>query len=214
MENENMTPIPEQQVEQPVYEQVEQPAYQPVEQPEYQPVEQPTYQPVEQPAYQPVEQPEYQPPVQPQYQPPVQPQYQPEPPKKRTAKWKIIVPIVAGVLALAILAGVYFLFLRKNADGVVGAWRFDGGYINDAYVAEADAVLHVYEDQTAALVINGEETALTWKAAEGVKGEDRFDAAAEDGTTCVFRYFTDPDDPYCGDLLLYRNDGNMLYFIR
>ena len=164
---------------------------------------------------QPPVQPEYQPPVQPAYQPPVQPEYQPPvQPKKKTSKRKIVLLIVAGVLALAVLAGVYFLFLRKSDDGILGTWRFDGGYINDEYVAEADVVLHIYEDQTAVLVINGEETDFTWKTAESADGEERFDVAAEDGTTCAFRYFTDPDDKYCGDLLLYGNDQNMIYFIR
>ena len=144
--------------------------------------------------------------------PTAQPTDTPEqPPKKKTAKWKILVPIVAVALVLAILAGVYFLFLRKG-EGVVGTWHFDGGYVNDEYVEKADATLYIYEDETAKLVIDGEEIALTWSEAGSADGADRYDVLAEDGTVCTFRYFTDPDDEYFGDLLLYRNDENMLYF--
>lgn len=91
MENENLTPTPEQPPEQP-----------PV-QPQYQPPVQSQYQPPVQSQY---------PPQYPQYPQYAQPRYQP--PKKKIAAWKIVVPIVAGVLALAIFAGVCFLFLRAT----------------------------------------------------------------------------------------------------
>ncbi len=237
MENENLTPNPGQQwfhapqtleqPPQPLYPQPEQPVCPQPEEPAYQPPEQPAYQPPEQPVVQPP-QPEYPPqepvyqPEQPVVQPPQQANLPPEAvkPKKKTAKWKIIVPVVAGILVLALLAGAYFLFLRRDpnaapdGEGILGTWRFDGGYLNDEYVAGADATLYVYDDQTAKLVIDGEQTAFTWKPVEGTQGEERFEATAEDGTVCTFRYFTDPEDSYCGDLQLYRSEQNMLYFIK
>lgn len=114
MEPENMTPIPEQP-------QPEQSAPQPPVQPAQRPAP---------PQYRQPAPPQYRQPAQPQYQPPAQPQYpryqlqypqyaqpqqaQPAEPKKKTAAWKIVVPIVAGVLVLAILVGVCFLFLRST----------------------------------------------------------------------------------------------------
>ncbi len=88
MENEQMTPIPEQpQAQPPVepqyqkpfepqYQQPAQPQYQQPAQPQYQQPAQPQYQQPAQPQYQQPAQPQYQQPVQPQYQQPAQPQYQ------------------------------------------------------------------------------------------------------------------------------------------
>lgn len=302
MENENLTPTPEQPAQKPEQQPVQP---QPYQQPQYQP---PQYQP------QPVQQPQYPqylqyPPYaqQPQY-PPQYPQYaqqqypqQPQQPKKKTAAWKIVVPIVAGVLVLAILAGVYFLFLRptpiqkialsetelylKPEDGyelyftfepadasgfaytwtssdpnvatvenggvtavgegectitlhagdgleasckvtveapapdgadIVGTWRFDGAYFDDVYydVGEMDAKLYVYADNTAVVVIDGQATALTWEYSDSDESMDYYDVLDEAGTVCQFQYYADPSDEYYGDLTLYGDWENMIFFTR
>jgi len=302
MENENLTSVPEQPVRQP-----EQPSAQPQPpvQPPVQPA-QPQYQPyAPQPQYtrqQYPQYPQYGQPAQTQYPPYAQPpQYQqPAQPKKKVAAWKIAVPIAAGVLLLAILAGVYFLFLRttpvekiflsetelylKPEDGyeiyytfepadaafeytwtssdpsvatvenggvtavgegeciitlhagdgvearckvtvaaptpdgadIVGTWRFDGAYFDDVYydVDEMDAKLYVYEDGTAVVIINGEATALTWEYSDSDESMDYYDVIDEAGTVCQFQYYADPADEYYGDLTLYGDWENMIFFTR
>lgn len=133
MENENLTPAPEQPVQSP-----EQPAQVPVQPqypPQYRQPAPPQYPPQYRPPQPPQYPPQYRPPQRPQYPPqyrqPERPQYppqdrrpapqdpqpanndQPAQPKKKTAAWKIIVPI-AAVLMLAVLVCVYFLFLRST----------------------------------------------------------------------------------------------------
>lgn len=87
MENENLMPTPEQ------------PEQLPVEQPE-QPVQPPVEQPVQPPVPEQYQPPQYQPP---QYRPPV---------RQKKSVWKVLLPVAAGLLVLALLIGAYFLFLR------------------------------------------------------------------------------------------------------
>lgn len=201
MENDNLTPAPEQP-------------------------EQPVQQPVQQPA-QPQYRPPYQAPQYPQYPP--YPPYAPQPPKKKTPLWKILVPILAGVLVIALALGVYFLFFadapaerpneptaapQTDATDIVGTWRFDGAYVGDEYYYEADATLYVYDNSTARLILGGETTMLTWKFAESTDRDDRYTVRASDGTVCAFWLVTDPKDEDYGVLLLYGNQENIIYFVR
>lgn len=270
---------------------------QPYQPPQPQQPQQPQYQP--QPPYlqPPFQQPQYPYPFPyPQYPP-----YAPQPPKKKTAAWKVVVPVAAGVLALAILACVYFFFLRptpvaqlslsetelclqpgelyelsftyapadadafdsvwtssdpsvavvKNGsvtavgagecvvtlhagdeaqadcrvrveapgpDGadIVGTWRFDGAYFRDAYydVDEVDAKLYVYADHTASLVIDGEKTKLTWTYSGSEDGTDCYEVHDEADAVCQFQYDSDPDSEFYGDLTLYGDWENMIFFTR
>ena len=120
-------------VQQPTYEQpVQQPAYeQPVQQPVYTQPEQPAYeQPAQQPSY---EQPSYEQPVneqpaydqaaynqQPAYEQPVygQPAYtQPEAPKKKNI-WKILLPIIGGVVLVALIVVLIFVLGKTHVESV------------------------------------------------------------------------------------------------
>ena len=139
MDNEQRTPVPGQQP--PVPPQVQQPV-QPV--PQYQ-------QPVPQ--------------IPLRYQPPYrQPVRQPN---KKTAVWKILVPVIAGVLALAVLAGVYFLSLRP-APATKITLSGDAVYLRpgDAFELSAtiepaaDDRLWTSSDRNVATVENGVITAV------------------------------------------------------
>ncbi|MBQ3357044.1 MAG: Ig domain-containing protein [Oscillospiraceae bacterium] len=160
MENETRTPAPEQQP-QPVQQPVQSPVQpQPVQQPQY-----PPYAP--QPQY-----PQQQYAGQPQYRPAYPPYAQPQPAQqqKKTAAWKIVVPIVAGVLVLALLAGVYFLFLRATPVESLRLYEdsitlrpgdvYELYYTCEPADADAFAVSWSSGDPSVATVENGTVTAV------------------------------------------------------
>ena len=290
-------PLPPQEAAQPEYQEPAEPQYAPPAEPQYASPAEPQYAPPAQPEYAPLAETEYAPPAQPQYeqyrQPYEQPQERPqetEQPKKKSKRRKILLP-VACVLVLAMLAGAYFLFLRKpsgkrielendvylktgdvftldytveaetvcewtssnesvaavrdgtvtavgegscvislqaggakaecrltvvsppaNGASIVGTWHYDGAFIDDVYYGTADCRLTVYADGRAALAIDGENTGLTWRAANSEAGMEYFDVTADDGTVCKFWYYAATGGDYAGKLVLYGDDANMFIF--
>ena len=105
-------------------------------------------------------------------------------------------------------------FVLENMQ-ITGYWEFDGAYVDDEYidVDEADITMNVYTDGTGAVNFeDGDCNEFTWAYSYAEDGMTYYDVLMDDGTACEFQYYSDPEGEYYGDLTLYVDYENMIFF--